>query len=354
MATNRYSGIPMDHMKVGAALLQAGVDGLTEETLDAGKLLQYRGNFNLVPFLVKIFVKTNGKCTIGSGSNIDKSTYDSLADAIANFCRYGQKERLELAVPNFEIAHQVPLIEYLKSLGAKVESDSVQGNYRMLRVKGPHGDILTVKFYTNSTLQLQGSHALLAVWALDFLRTVLPLDQMLEHQRAVYKIPGTIESLKKDLIARVPNVHDALVEEVRIQLSSAFALTKAGAVLEDYTALAFPALKGLEGFCFQLLRDKCNFHPAQKSKLSEYFDNPYAKPVMRVPHSDGVPSEVQALLVQCYEMWRDQRHRLFHMDGTVETSRILEDRADAVSIVNGVLDAIDQGYAKILMLEGKP
>ncbi|CDS51057.1 putative cell division protein [Polaromonas sp. CG9_12] len=353
MSKTSYSGISMDHLKVRSALEMAGVEGLTEDRVNE-KHLRYGGTFNAARFMVNIFMKDNGKCTIGHTAGFDRDAYDVLAPAIAKHCRYGEKTTLELSVSNFKVASQTPFIEYLKNLGATVELDEVHAYFRQIRIKGPRGDTLTVKFYSNSTIQVQGNHAQLAVWVLEFLRTVLPLDKMLEHQRAVYKIPGTLETARNDLIARVPNVHDALAEEVRMQLSSALSMTKAGVVLEDYAALAFPALKGLEGLCFQLLREECQFSPVKKSTLSDYFDMEGLGFKMRVPHSEGVPIPVQKLLVQCYGMWYDQRHRLFHMDGTLETSRILDDRDDAIAIVNRVLDVIDQGYAEILMLKGKP
>ena len=334
--------------------MQAGVEHLRVTTLNGGKLLQYTGTFKLVQFMVKIFLNNNGKCTIGHGSGFERGTFDVLAEAIVSHCRIGEKAPLEVSVTKFEVANQEPLLEHLKNLGARVETDNVKSNYRILRIKGPLGDTLTVKFFLNLTIQLQGSHAQLAVWALDFLNTVMPFEQMVEQQRTIYKLPMTIDDIKSNLVARVPHAHDALVDEVRRQLSTALAMTKVAIELEDYAILAFPALKGLEGFCFQLLRDECKFMPVKKSRLGEYFVIQDGRYAMETPHSDGLTIELQDLLVQCYKTWCEQRHRLFHMDGTLETTRILEDRDDAIAIVNGVLDTIDQGYATILMLKVKP
>ncbi len=51
---------------------------------------------------------------------------------------------------------------------------------------------------------------------------------------------------------------------------------------------------------------------------------------------------------------RFQRHRLFHMDGTVETTRILGSRSEAVAIVEGVLTAVETGYTTLIKPKGKP
>lgn len=351
---NPYSGIAMDHTKTRAALEQAGVEGLTEEVLNNGKLVQYRGTFQTKAFLVKIFVNGKGKCTIGASAGFDQGTFDVLAEAIANHCKYGDKPRLELSIPGFKADLQTHFLDFLIELGAKIESDDAHTYHRQVKIVGPRGDSLTVKFYSNGTLQLQGSHAQLAVWALDFLKTVLPLDELLAHQKAVYALPLTVAQIKSDLAARVPVVHDWLEDTVRMQFTSALALTKVGIELEDYAALAFPALRGLEGFSFQLLQSECGLKPVSNAKLGEYFELQGAGFRMRSPHGDSASAEAKALLAVCYKTWHDQRHRLFHMDGTVETTRVLGSRTEAVAIVEDVLTAVESGYAALIKSKGKP
>ena len=354
MAKNPYNGIAIDHTKARAALEQAGVEGLTEQVLNAGKLIQYRGTFETKAFLVKIFVNGKSKCTIGASSGFDQGTFNVLAEAIANHCKYGEKQRLELSIHSFQADLRKHFLDYLIELGAKVESDNAYANHRQVRIIGPLGDFLTVKFHSNGTLQLQGSHAQLAVWALDFLKTVLPLDDLLTHQKAVYALPLTVAQIKSDLIARVPVVHDWLEDTVRMQFSSALALTKIGIELEDYAALAFPALRGLEGFSFQLLQSECGLNPVKNSKLGEYFEFQDSGFCMRSPQGDSASAQAKNLLAACYKTWHDQRHRLFHMDGTMETTRILGSRTEAVAIVDSILTAVESGYASLIKSKGKP
>ena len=95
-------------------------------------------------------------------------------------------------------------------------------------------------------------------------------------------------------------------------------------------------------------------NPAAKAKLGEYFEVQGAGWAMRSPHGDGASAEAKALLAACYKTWHDQRHRLFHMDGTVETTRILGSRTEAVAIVEGVLTAVETGYSTLIKSKGKP
>lgn len=348
MANGPFSKIPLDPDRVFSALEGAGVLDLKLREVSP-KERHYSGKLNEHAALIRLYVNGGGNCTIGYAAGFDRATFETLATMIADQCRWGQGARLELSVKH-SAADSAGLIEALTNRGAVVV-DVVSEKYSTLtRVKGPAGDVLTVKSYTNGTLQLQGKHAQTASWALDFLSGVMPLDEVLEQQRAVYQLPITVDAVKSELQARIPYVHDKLVDEVRIQFSSALALSKVNIAIEDYAFLAFPALKGLEGFCLQLLLDDCHFAPAKRGELGEYFEQAVGGQhyLMRATHKSGVAETLQELLQNCYTTWHKQRHSLFHMSGNLETTRILEDREEAVAVVNEVLDIIEAGYGKYI------
>lgn len=351
MAANPFAKVPMNPEKVPGVLKAAGVTDLQVKEPSPGKQVQYFGTFKGTKFFLNVYINGSGNCTVGKANGYDEGVFSHLAQLVIDECKWGAAAKLEVSLPKFETEQVDGLVEFLTSLGAEVAEEADAANYTLRRIKGPQGDVLTVKHYTNGTLQLQGKHAQVAVWTLDFLRTAMPLDDFLEQQRKVYQLPLTVADTKRELVTRIPNAHDELQDEVRIQLSSALALTKVGVELEDYAALTFPALRGLEGVCFQLLRADCGLAPPKNAQLGEYFVEVVGKPgtyCMRSPHGDSVAKSLQNFLGVCYTTWHKQRHRLFHMDGTVETSRILDNRADAVSLVSEVFAVIDQGYATYL------
>lgn len=350
MAGSPFSKIPMDHELVPVCLQEAGVGDLQKKEVSP-KHLHYTGTFEGEKFHLNLYINAGGLCTVGKATGFDETVFEKLAKIVVERCKWAEAERLDQSLPKFAPKNVAALIDSLQSLGAVATAEPDGATYKLTRVKGPREDVLTVKAYFNGTLQLQGRHAQVAVWAQDFLRSVMPLDEFLAQQREVYKIPLTVAAIKDELTARIPNVHDALLDEVRIQLSSALALTKVGIELEDYAALTFPALRGLEGFCLQLLSRDAGFTPPKNAKLGEYFAEVPGRPGeygMRSPQADSVAKPLQFLLARCYTLWNQQRHRLFHMDGTVETSRILDDRGAAVELVIEVLDLIDLEYATYL------
>lgn len=353
MNHKKYNGIALDHTKVAEALSKLGVSDLSEELQDGGRHINYKGLYKGRNFLVKVYINKGGRCTLGHAAGYSREDFTEIAEHILSFCKFSDKVKLEVSVPKFGRESLETLLEFLKGEGASVTSED-RGSFTQIKVAGPRNDSLTIKLYHNGTLQLQGVHAHLAALVEDFLTTVMSLDRLFEHQKSVYSIPITLEQVQEDLLARMPDAHDELDDAVRKQFTTALALTKVGINLEDYSALAFPALRALEGVSFQLLRSECGAKLERAEKLGNYFNHDTATPQLRSPHGDSASPAVKKLLNDCYALWKAQRHRLFHMDVTVETTLVLDNRESAVSIVNKAIDLVNSGYATIIKSRTTP
>jgi len=49
-----------------------------------------------------------------------------------------------------------------------------------------------------------------------------------------------------------------------------------------------------------------------------------------------------------YKYYRDQRHGLFHIDSTIETTRVISNRSDANNIIEKTFEIIEQTYTSII------
>lgn len=261
--------------------------------------------------------------------------------------------RFQRALPDFDADLMSRLVDYLTELGATLVEDRSAPVNRLVRFEGPQRDRSAFRRFSNGTLQLDGSvQGQLANWTLDFLRTVMPLDRVLAQQVEIYRLPVTVKDIRRLLAVRAPTADLLLAKPVLIQLSSALALTKVEIELSDYSALTFPALRALEGFCFQLLRDECGLEPGSKHRLGDYFETSPRGHVLRSIYEEGTPRIQQLSLERCYGLWQKRRHGLFHMDGMVEQTVIIEDRADAIELVNEVLRTIDDCCRRLM--RGRP
>ncbi|PPT92911.1 hypothetical protein XaraCFBP7407_19210 [Xanthomonas arboricola pv. arracaciae] len=269
-----------------------------------------------------------------------------------NRCGYGSPSPLNERVPRFNDEQVQFVLEYLVEQGAEISGDEADPDYRLIRITGPNRDRLTFKHFKNGTFQMQGVHAQVAGWALDAVQARLPLDKILAHQKDVYSVPLSVEEIKQNLEVKIPLVHDSLHDAIRIQFSSSLALTQVGIALEDYSAIAYPALRGLEGYCFQLLGEEVGATVGVRAKLGEYFD--LDAPSLRVisTYQPTCSPQVQQALVECYELWHKLRHRLFHMDGGLDTTRMLKTREEAVAIVDEVFSLVEVNHQRISRSKG--
>ena len=129
---------------------------------------------------------------------------------------------------------------------------------------------------------------------------------------------------------------------VRKQLSSALMLCKMAVPLEDYGAVAFPALRGLEGFIKQVLC-KGGLKPADKQNIGEYFEQNKVVGhfALRSDYAAHVGETCTRVLGDSYTLYFNQRHGVFHMDASIEASRILGSLEDAKRIVFEVFESIE-------------
>ena len=124
-------------------------------------------------------------------------------------------------------------------------------------------------------------------------------------------------------------------------------LCKIGMPLEDFSAVAFPALRGLEGFIKQIIL-KSGLKLADMNPIGDYFEPVVVgKYILRKDYADLVGDTYSNILVKSYNFYFSQRHGIFHMDTSVETSRILGSIEDARRIVDNVFEIIEDASKQL-------
>lgn len=272
----------------------------------------------------------------------------SLSDLVIERPGESLAKRFTRGIPDFDHRLTQRLIAHLVGAGARVIEDRSSPACRIVRLEGPRRDRLALRSYPNRTLQIDGIHGELVHWALDFLRTTMPLDRILAQQVEIYRLPLSIAEAKGLLAAQAPTADHVVAPEVAVQLISAIALCKIDIALPDYAALAFPALRGLEGFCFQVLRNECGLKPTARHRLGDYFEPMGARFSLRSIYAKTVPDTQRQILDRCYHLWHSERHGLFHLGAALVGARILEERAEAIDLVTRVLSMIEDSCHRLL------
>lgn len=354
------SGVPMDGYLLNMSKpdtkkykdLNLNLDGVvpcierhggTNVTVDTANAKEHKLKFNLKDnnvFLLKIFPVSGGVFSLGKATGHCAETFEYFADRLVAECVVPTPANLNVSLPNFAEKHVKSILEFLEEGGAKISEESAS-SYKLFRVVGPLGDTLVIKYFKVGTVQFQGKYRRLAISVSDYLCSVLSLDDVIKAQTKIFAVDLTIQQVKDGLKAEIPLSHEFISEAIRIQLSSAFALTKITLPVEDYTCVAFPALRGLEGFMKDLLI-RGNLKPAQQSTFGDYFrDGKLGK-----DHAAHVGSLLTSILDECYGYYHANRHRSFHMDAPSNASRIL-DMNSAQVIVQKVFELIESSCKRL-------
>ncbi|MGM0985389.1 MAG: type II toxin-antitoxin system RnlA family toxin [Pseudomonadota bacterium] len=339
MAKNPYGKLHLDKSKVEACLAKYGAEQIAFTKRSETEEHIYL-HLEDKPFLMRLYSKRDGSHSLGKATGYCTETFEYFASKIADECKISEVSRFEFSTKNISEEELEALIELLIESDATIEHEKKE-THVAYKATGSQGDKLTIKRYNNGTTQFQGKLLRISIITQDFLSNVLSLGEALQSQIQNYKIPATIDSINAELTTKIPRAIDQLEEAIKTQLSSALAMTKVELPVEDHSAVAFPALRGLEGLIKTFLL-QTGFSPEHKTPVGEYFPNGRMDADRRAFAGDKMAN----VLDSCYTFYSQHRHRLFHMDVQVSTSRIL-DRQEAVQVVDSILSLIEHSYAEL-------
>lgn len=341
MAKNPYQKISLQRDLIPECMARNGAE-IVDVSKDAkgDEIFSFTHNDTIQK--LKLFHLGNGTYTIGYLSGFCKETFNAVAAKLKEECGG------EVVPFNYSKSGLAPkleeILDFLIHEGATIEDDKRLSTHRQMRLRGVQRDTLSIKAFNNGTVQFQGKNLYLAASLCDYLTNVLDLDDAIASRIEIYSIPLTVQEIKEDFDARAPvsstSIH--IRDSVRAQLSSALALTRVEMPIDDQSFIAYPALRGLEGFMKDLLV-YAGFNPQPTADFGDYIHNNQ----MRGDQAAHAGEKVTATMNRCYPIWSDQRHRLFHMDAPSNSSRILSS-AEARDLVNRIITLIEEACISLV------
>lgn len=204
------------------------------------------------------------------------------------------------------------------------------------KITGRMGDIITVTHYNTETLMVQGRPSLTFC---DFVGIATELLNPLEVKKEHFRMFGVTakEIIDTSLQSHLPHVDNTIVTKLDGVMSPSLILLNSSLQLPDYSAYAFPVLKGAEGVLKQLFAER--EAPIGKDGFGAYFrNNKWIE-----PRDSIFPEESRKKVLDLYNYYHKHRHTTFHSDVTIETTRTLN-HDEAFEIVTECLRLIDTVY----------
>jgi len=340
-----FKSLRLNRDKILPCLEGSGATELNAHVEGNGNMI-LTGMWEGTKFRVNVYLKGDGTTTLGHASGWDRPAFESVASILEAGCAYAAQQKFEVSVklPRAEV-DELSAFFLAEGQAERVADEEIAHGQRT-RWRGKDGDTLAVTVFNTGTVQFQGRNLHLASLVWDYLTNVLSLDTVLEKQIATYKVPVSVAEIKDELAAKLPVAFPRLHEEIRKQLSCALTWSKIDVELEDYSNVAFPALRGLEGFLYQEIA-KCALQPAEKGNFGDYFDVNGQLYSVREPFTEHLAGEKGALLAQAYGLYHKQRHGFAHMSVLLVGTRTLASMAEATEVIKQVLSQIENFYQKV-------
>ena len=221
--------------------------------------------------------------------------------------------------------------------------------YEVVLGKLPHGvrydikknrqDQVNLNRYDNGRFMMQGKA--LEVYsnvAMALCDLVPNKSQIITAQLESYEVANV------DASALIDEVNEHLPTGARILgttgtaiLAPALALMKLEIRLPDYSAIAYHALRALESY-MKALMARHGYPVLNQAGFGNYFFGERLKSGVR--DKIGCLRTIEAI-EGSYCLYNEHRPSLFHVDANIESSRVLDDKSEAMNIAHQVMRTIE-------------
>jgi hypothetical protein len=348
-SNNLYKDLDIDRTLVRGVVEGLGAEEYQYFQVGTPYHMCFRLNGKL--YRISVFENKGLKTTLSPQKKDDAdymAVFTMVANAVKDGCAFaGGGGQFNISLPRFDSGNVAAMLDFLKDEGVTVEGDRSEHNYRIVRLLGSQGDKLTLKYFTNGTLQIQGRRAMLAASVLDFLTNVLSFEDAVNAQLETYKVPVRLDDIRLEVEGWLPAAFPRVSGVAKAQLATAVALSKLEIELPDYTPIAFPALKALEGFMKTEL-ELSGFDPSLIKNFGEYFEEKSGFGYqMREVQAEHAGKPAATLFGNCYKILHDQRHSLAHLGTSEANTRTLPNMGLAREIVTTVLRTVEDFCSKL-------
>jgi hypothetical protein len=247
------------------------------------------------------------------------------------------------SIGDIETATDFLLTEYECSIETiENENNTIESTFRVI---GKYGDIIHFTYYKSGTLLVQGRPGITFENFIEIaIELFNPIDVKKEHFK-FFDISEGDEIINSSLAILLPDAYDHIGMKLDAIMAPSLILLNQPKQLTDYTAYAFPVLRGTEGVLKSIFLNE----GVPIKDFGEFFEFDRTKNKC-VWTTDGAvlfgDADVRKSLLDLYRFYHAQRHTLFHIDATITASRTL-DYDDALALVNEGLRLINEVYAHL-------
>jgi len=318
-------------------------DNVNVETVNKGRYINYAIKIEKEKeATVQVFPLKQGKTTLYAGAGQNKVLSTKIVQHIIAKCEIPKIENKVLSLRNMTDGDFDELVEYLTVCELTV-SDIVDLSPagKQVKITDKNNATLFLNKWSTGTFLVQGSSNVLKGIVIEGLVSLLPYKEIINAQLDSLKIKERANEILVDLKKNLPNSFDFLDTTLHAIISPSLVLKKSELQVLDYSCYTFPVLRGLEGYIKKLFLES---EIVISDTFGDHVENGKVK-ASTVATINSVAT-IEAI-EECYKYYKENRHILFHVDGTIIGTTIIDDIDVADSIINHTFALIESTYKTI-------
>jgi hypothetical protein len=295
---------------------------------------------------LNIYYTKDGNTTIMTTNGKNSVLSEKVAAHVVKNCEYKNIPEKPLYLKKISDEEFDMLLEFLKDFNVTIEDGSNIQYGKQYKVISPYGDYLYLNKYEKGSFQVQGPSKIAKAWVIEGLTSFLPYKEIIDIQLKSLDVEISPDAVVSEMQQALPTAYDFLGDTLVAITSPAVALQSINVELKDYTAFVFPALKGLEGYIKKLFLE--NGILISRDGFGDHFQESSMVQLTQDAKNTIGNHKVVKAIEDSYKYFKRQRHGLFHVDGTIDTTRLIERKMEAEKILSEVFDVIEKTYSNIV------
>lgn len=292
-----------------------------------------------------VYNKANGKTTLHYGQGKNPEFSQKIADIIKEKCSIKEYPFTQLYFSLIDTKDFEFLSSYMLEISELIETKQLPTGTQY-KHHGKLGEELSIIKYNNKSIHIQGKPSILFNETVDILVDIFPPNEVLTGQLNYYNITTPEQEIKTEFDTLYPITSASINERLKSIITPSIALKRIRIVVTDYSFMAFPVLRGLEGVMKSIFLAN-GVTITNSDGFSSYFIK--NQTTLKYEPSELTTSNIKCpksceALSEMYNQLHKNRHTLFHVD--TFAPRILNIQ-EAFGLIDSTMNIIETSFVSI-------
>lgn len=299
------------------------------------------------PAMINIINLQDGNTTLNTTVGKNKELSNEISEHISKCCQLPIIPSKNLYLKEMSDEDFASFLEYvdaeteLSITGPRQLKNAEQ--YQLSWIEGGH---VHINWFKTKAFSVQGNSNHVKEKILEILTQVLPFEDVITAQLESLEVNITTDQVLAETETLMPLSFSNLGDTVIAIISPSIAFKTLDIELTDYSAFTFPVLRAIEGVLKLVFQHfGINFGENIGSVYDRLDNGSYE---LQTAHRAVIPSVgILRLINELYNMYHSERHTIFHTNILVQTSRVVEDKEEAVKIIDDGIGKIEELFTQM-------